>query len=128
MPKESVVQTCTEDYGGPNYSCQVSKSNVSPIPLAVGRESLERLLADPRVALAVLSEDDVALTAYRTARVIDECIIDSVVAVEIAVERVQDHRRDTFVIEAGVRWRWTDSAAQQRDSEVRMALARLAQR
>ncbi len=95
---------------------------------APGRESLARLLADPRVALAVLSGDDVALTAYGTARVIDERIIDAVVAVEIAVERVQDHRRDTFVIEAGVRWRWTDPAAQQRDSEVRIALARLAQR
>jgi hypothetical protein len=98
------------------------------IALAVGRESLARLLADPRVALAILSGDDVALTAYGTARVVDERIIDGVVAVEIAVERVQDHRRDTFVIEAGFRWRWTDPAAQQRDSEVRTALARLAQR
>jgi hypothetical protein len=81
-----------------------------------------------RLLIAILSGDDVALTAYGAARVIDERIIDGVVAVEIEVDRVQNHRRDTFVIDAGVRWRWTDPAAQQRDSEVRTALTRLAQR
>jgi hypothetical protein len=98
------------------------------IALAAGRESLARLLAEPRVALAILSVGDVALTAYGTARVVDADLIDGVVAVEIEVERVQNHGRDTFVIEAGVRWRWTDPAAQARDGEVRAALERLAQR
>lgn len=97
------------------------------IALARGRESLARLLVDARVALAILSGEDVALTAYGSARVIDERIVDGVVAVEIAVDRVLDHRRDTFVIDAGVRWRWTDPQAQQRDSEVRTALTRLMQ-
>ena len=98
------------------------------IALAAGRESLARLLADPRVALAILSEADVALTAHGNARVIQEDLIDGVVAVEIEVQRVQNHGRDTFVIEAGVRWRWNDPSAQARDAEVRAALERLAQR
>jgi hypothetical protein len=98
------------------------------IALAAGRQSLARLLADPRVALAILSEGDVALTAHGNARVIQEDLVDGVVAVEIEVQRVQDHGRGTFVIEAGVGWRWTDPVAQTRDGEVRAALERLAQR
>ena len=47
-------------------------------------------------------------------------------AVEIEVDAVQDHDRPTLTIESGVRWRWTDQEAQQRDAEVRAALARLA--
>ncbi len=98
------------------------------IALAAGRESLARLLADPRVAVVIIADGDIALTAYGTARVVQEGLVDGVVAVEIDVERVQDHGRDTFVIEAGVRWRWTDPVAQARDAEVRAALERLAQR
>jgi hypothetical protein len=97
------------------------------IALAAGRESLTRLLADPRVALAILAEGNVALTAYGNARVIQDNLVDGVVAVEIEVERVQNHGRDTFVIEAAVRWRWTNLEAQARDAEVRMALEHLAQ-
>jgi len=44
------------------------------------------------------------------------------------VHEVRDHDRPTFAIEAGVRWRWTDSEAQRRDAEVHAALARLAAR
>lgn len=98
------------------------------IALAAGRESLTRLLADPRVALLILSEDDVALTAHGSARVIQQDLVDGVVAVEIEVERIQNHGRKTFVIEAPVRWRWTDPVAQARDGEVRAALERLAER
>jgi hypothetical protein len=49
-----------------------------------------------------------------------------VVAVEIEVERLQNHGRDAFVIEAGVRWRWVDPVAQARDELVREALERVA--
>jgi hypothetical protein len=97
------------------------------IALAASRESLRRLLADPRVGLAILAEGNVALTAYGNARVIQEDLVDGVVAVEIEVERVQNHGRDTFVIEAAVGWRWTDPEAQARDTEVRAALEHLAQ-
>ncbi|HUA06681.1 MAG TPA: pyridoxamine 5'-phosphate oxidase family protein [Solirubrobacteraceae bacterium] len=97
------------------------------LALAASRGSLERLRADPRVSLAIVSEN-LAVTAYGRARVLDEREFPApgVVAVEIEVERVQDHDRPTFAIEAGVRWRWTDADAERRDAEVRAALAALA--
>lgn len=95
------------------------------IALAAGRESLARLLADPRVALTILADGDIAMTAHGAARVLDDPLVDGVVAVEIQVERLQNHGRDAFVIEAGVRWRWIDPAAQARDAAVRKALTRL---
>ena len=96
------------------------------IALAAGRGSLARLLANPRVALAILSADDVAVTAYGTAHVVDEKLADGVVAVKIVVSQVKSHHRPTFVIDAGVSWRWIDAAARERDRQVRAALARLA--
>jgi hypothetical protein len=95
------------------------------IGLAGGRRSLLRLRADPRVALIIVGPD-LAVTAHGLARVVDEALVEGVVAVEIEVDEVQDHDRPTFAIEAGVRWRWTDPEAEQRDTEVRAALARLA--
>jgi len=95
--------------------------------LAASRGSLARLRADPRVSLAIVSEA-VAVTAYGRARVLDDEVATGVVAVEVEVERVADHDRPTFVIEAGVRWRWTDPDAGRRDAEVRAALQRLADR
>jgi hypothetical protein len=98
------------------------------VALGAGRESLARLRADPRVALTILCGGDVALTAHGRATVVDEALVAGVAAVEIQVERVQDHNRPTFVIEGGVSWRWIDPAADARDSEVRTALERLARR
>jgi hypothetical protein len=95
--------------------------------LASSRTSLARLRADPRVALAILSED-LAVTAHGRARVLDEALVEGVVAVEIEVDDVQDHDRPTLTVDAGVRWRWTDADAARRDAEVHAALARLAQR
>jgi hypothetical protein len=93
--------------------------------LARSRESLRRLRADPRVALSITAGGDVAVTAYGSARVCDEQLIDGVAAVELEIERVQDHNRPTFVIESGIGWRWIDREAQDRDVEVRDALQRL---
>lgn len=97
------------------------------IGLAASRGSLARLRADPRVSLAIIAED-VAVTAYGRARVLDEPLAEGVVAVEIEVYEVRDHDRPTFAIGAGVRWRWTDAEAKRRDAEVHAALARLAER
>jgi hypothetical protein len=94
--------------------------------LARSRESLARLREDPRVGLAIMAGGDVAITAYGTASVREEDLTDGVAAVELRVDRVQDHNRPTFVIESGVGWHWTDAAAQERDREVRRALQRLA--
>ena len=40
----------------------------------------------------------------------------------IDVERIQDHGQDTFVIDDGVQWRWTDADAERADAEVRERL------
>jgi Pyridoxamine 5'-phosphate oxidase len=97
------------------------------IGLAAGRGSLARLRADPRVALAIIAED-LAVTARGRARVLDDALIEGVVAVEIEIQDIQDHDRPTFAIDAGVRWRWTDPEAQRRDAAVHTALAQLAER
>lgn len=96
------------------------------VGLAESRASLARLRAHPRVALCIMAEGDVAITAYGTARELEDELTDGVVAVEIAVDRVQDHGRPTFAIDAGVSWRWTDAQARARDRQVREALERLA--
>jgi hypothetical protein len=88
------------------------------------REALERLRAEPRCALVLLAEGDVAVTLYGRATVAGEAA--GVVAVRLDVEEVQDHGQPTFEIERGVRWRWLDAEAEQRDAEVRAALLRLA--
>jgi hypothetical protein len=93
--------------------------------LAQVRESLARLRADSAVALTILARG-IAVTAYGEARVVEEELVEGVNAVEILVERVQDHDRPTFEIEAGVSWRWTDPDAAARDQAVRAALERLA--
>ena len=85
--------------------------------------SLARLRADPRCALAILAED-VAVTAHGRATVVTE--LHGVVALRLDVERIQDHDQPTFVMEAGVRWRWVDDEARERDANVRAALAALA--
>ncbi len=97
------------------------------LALASGRESLARLRADPAVALAIVCEGDLALTAYGTARALEEPLGEGVVAVVIEVERVDDHSRPMFVIDSGVQWRWTDDSAEERDVRVRAALERIAE-
>ena len=93
--------------------------------LAASRESLARLRSEPRAALVVLAAGDLAFTAHGRATVLDE-VVDGVVAVRLEVDDVQDHGQPTFVIEGGVRWRWTDERAAARDEEVRRALRALA--
>jgi hypothetical protein len=95
--------------------------------LAGSRGSVARLRVNPHVALAIVAEN-LAVTAHGRARVLDDALVEGVVAVEIEVDDVQDHDRPTFAIEAAVRWRWTDAEAQRRDAEVHAALARLAER
>lgn len=100
------------------------------LALAPRRSSLARLRADPRVALTILAAGDVAVSAEGLARVVAEQLpgAEGVVAVVLEVESVQDHNQPTFAIEDGVRWRWTDPAAADRDAAVREALRALAAR
>ena len=72
------------------------------------RETLRRLRADPVAALLVLGEG-VAVTAHGEARVVAEQMdsSDTIVAVELRVERVQDHLADgRSIMLDGARWRW----------------------
>jgi len=82
------------------------------ILLALGRqrETLRRLRDDPDVAFCLLGRD-LAFTAHCRASVIAEELdaTDTVVAVELRVESLQDHLADgrTFMLD-GARWRWTE--------------------
>ncbi len=98
------------------------------LALARRRESLHRLREEPRCALTILAEDDVAVTAHCVATVVQEpmTISDRVAAVRLDVQWMQDHGQPRFAIEAGVRWRWTDEESERRDAEIRAALDELA--
>ena len=87
------------------------------------REALARLRSDPAVAFCLLGEG-LAFTAHGSARVIREELESApVVAVELRVERVQDHLADgrTEMLCAPA-WRWVDDAAAASDLEVRAEL------
>jgi hypothetical protein len=98
------------------------------LALALRRESLARLRADPRCALTILDGRDVAFTAHATATVVEEpmAVSDRVAAVRLDVLAIQDHGQPRFTIEAGIRWRWTDAEAERDDAVIRRALAQLA--
>jgi hypothetical protein len=91
------------------------RSTDDRILLAVGsrRETLERLRADPAAAFCVMAEG-VAFTAHCQAAIVRESMeaAPGNTAVELRVERVQDHLADgrTEIID-GARWRWTDADA-----------------
>jgi flavin reductase (DIM6/NTAB) family NADH-FMN oxidoreductase RutF len=91
------------------------------LALALRRESLMRLREDPRCAVTILAAGDVAVTAIGRAVVDEEG--PRVAVVRVSVERIQDHAHDTFVIDDGVQWRWTDPAAERNDAEVRARLS-----
>lgn len=88
--------------------------------LGLRRESLARLRAEPRCALTLLAAGNVAVTVFGRAKVVAE--VEHVAIVHVSVVRIQDHARDTFVIDDGVQWRWTDDTAQRADTAVRRAL------
>jgi len=100
------------------------------LALALRRESLTRLREDPRCALTVLADGNVAVTVHGRATVVEApmAAAEGVAALRIDVDAVQDHGQPTFAIDAGVRWHWTDDAAAQRDADLRAALVALGER
>ena len=83
------------------------------------RETLERLRADPRVALCLLGTE-LAFTAYGRATVVREPLEAApVVGVELRVESVQDHLADgrTEMLD-GARWLWLDAQAAGVDPKI----------
>ena len=95
--------------------------------LALGRQrgTLRRLREDPAVALLLMAAG-VAFTAHGRARVIAEELeaADTVVAVELTVERIQNHLADgrTEMLD-GARWCW---CAEEDDEAEDAILAELA--
>jgi pyridoxamine 5'-phosphate oxidase-like protein len=94
------------------------------LALARRRDSLARLREDPRCALAIMAAGDVAVTAHARATILHE-LADTVLAVRLDVESIQDHGQPTFEIQDGVRWRWLDDEARERDAQLRSALREL---
>jgi hypothetical protein len=88
--------------------------------LSLRRESLARLRMDPRCALTVLAAGNVAVTAIGRAVVVSEG--ERLATLRLEVDRIQDHGQDTFVIDDGVQWRWTDADAARADAAVRESL------
>lgn len=90
------------------------------------REALARLRSDPAVAFCLLSRG-LAFTVHGSARVLREKLDSApVAAVELRVERVQDHLADgrTEML-APPAWRWLDEKAAASDALIRAELARM---
>jgi hypothetical protein len=98
------------------------------VALGAGRETLARLREDPRAALCMLGRG-VAFTAHGRAGVVRERLeaAPGVVAVELRVERVQDHLADgrTEILD-GARWRWRDERAAESEPRIVAELERIA--
>jgi hypothetical protein len=87
------------------------------------RETLERLRGDPAAALCVLGRG-VAFTAYGRALVVrEELEAAPVTAVELKVDRLQDHLADgrTEMVDAAS-YRWIDEEAVRAESRIRAEL------
>ena len=91
------------------------------------RDTLARLREDPRAALCVLAEG-VAFTAHGRVAVLEEELEEvPVAALELRVERVQDHLADGRTqMTDGAQWRWRDPDAAEADKLVVAGLRRLA--
>jgi len=92
------------------------------------RGSLGRLRKEPRVALRVLAEGNVAFTARGRAEPVAEPLAGApeYVAIAIAVESIDDHRQAAFRVESGPDRSWTDEAEQKALGERVRALQQLA--
>jgi hypothetical protein len=97
------------------------------IALGRRRETLRRLREDPSAALLLMGAG-LAFTAHGRARVIAEELeaTDTVVAVELLVERIQNHLADerTEMLD-GARWRWCAEEHGQAEEAILAELASL---
>lgn len=97
--------------------------------MALGRkrETLRRLREDPSVALLLMAEG-LAFTAHGRASVIAEQLeaTDTVVAVELRVDRIQNHLADkrTEMLD-GARWRWCAEEHGEAEDAIMAELKRL---
>jgi hypothetical protein len=92
------------------------------------REALRRLRDETGAAVLVMGEG-VAFTAKGRARVVAEEMetADTIVAVELRVDSVQDHLADgRSIVLDGVRWRWATEEMAEADDATFAELERLA--
>lgn len=114
-PASTIAVLCTID-GGPHAIPVAAPVRAGDQRILVSlqrtRGSLARLRENPQVALAILSGDNVAFTALGLARIVQESMPDApeFVAVEIVVEKIDDHRSSGVVVESGVRIRFANDA------------------
>ena len=114
-PATTIAVLCTTD-GGPHAIPVAAPVRAGDQRILVSLErtrgSLARLCENPHVALTILSEGNVAFTALGRARVVQEPILDAVnfVAVEIDVEKIDDHRSPGVAVESGIRVEFADEA------------------
>jgi hypothetical protein len=97
------------------------------VALGARREALARLRADSAAAFCVLG-NGVAFTAHCRATVVRESLdaAPENVAVELRVERLQDHLADDRTeMLAGARWRWLDREAAALQPRILAELSRL---
>ena len=90
------------------------------VGLAPRRRSLAHLRRNPVCAVTVMAGGGLAFTAHGRAVAFQEA--GAVVAVRVSVDKIADHDHPTFEIDDGVRWRWTDPKAVERDEAARAAL------
>jgi len=94
------------------------------------RDTLARLREDPSAAFALLAEG-LAFTAYGRASVLREKLegMPNLAAIELHVERVQDHLADgrTEMLDQA-RWRWASEDAREADGKVLAEIEALGRR
>jgi hypothetical protein len=98
------------------------------LSLHSSRGSLSRLRERAQVALAVLTEGNIAFTARGRAQIVQEtmAVAPEYAAVAIDVEHIDDHRQAEFLVEAGVGRRWLDEGARDALGERVRALTEIA--
>lgn len=84
------------------------------LSLRHGRGSLARLRSQSSVALAILTERNIAFTAHGHARIVRDQLAGAsdYAAVAIDVEHIDDHRQADFRIESGIDRSWVDGNEQ----------------
>jgi len=114
-PLRTIAVLVTIDDRGAPHAIPVSapvRAGADTILLSLHRtrDSLRRLGDNPKVAILVLAEGDIAFTARGSARVVVEPMQDApdYAAVEITVTAIDDHRQPAFTVAAGVGRTWVD--------------------
>jgi hypothetical protein len=78
------------------------------------RDSVARIRTCPRVALTILAAGDVAFTARGRAELLEDLLTQpDYVAVEVAVDAVDDHRQPAFGVSGGIDRVWRDDAERE---------------